>query len=167
MTACFITNCASGAMLIGHHEVERIQENRPVHLLARHRSRSWNNQTIDTPVVSAAEIQGLPRFTGYLLQEGKVVRIKIQKLSQRVRSGRLERRIPPVIFREPPRQPDLPQVDTIAPVDDDQELVPAPCTTAVADECQRSEPSHLMADNPLRRRRSQPDLDTQEAVEVT
>ncbi|MBV9611589.1 MAG: type IV secretion system DNA-binding domain-containing protein, partial [Acidobacteriaceae bacterium] len=91
-------------MLIGHHEVERIQENRPVHLMARHRSRSWSNQTIDTSVVSAAEIQGLPRFTGYLLQEGKVVRIKIQKLARRARSKRMERMIPPVIFREPPER---------------------------------------------------------------
>ena len=112
-------------MLIGHHEVERIQENRPVHLLARHRSRSWNNQTVDTPVVSAAEIQGLPRFMGYLLQEGKVVRIKIQKLPQRVRTERLSRLIPPVIFREPPER-DLAGGESIVPVDDDAQLIPVP-----------------------------------------
>lgn len=108
-------------MLIGHHEVERIQENRPVHLLARHRSRSWNNQTVDTPVVSAAEIQGLPRFSGYLLQEGKVVRIKIQKLPQRVRTRRLDRLIPPVIFRQAPER-DLNPSGSIAPVDDEPPL---------------------------------------------
>lgn len=112
-------------MLIGHHEVERIQENRPVHLLARHRSRSWNNQTVDTPVVSAAEIQGLPRFSGYLLQEGKVVRIKIQKLSQRVRTRRLERLIPPVIFRQPPER-ELSAHGSIAPVDDEPKSTRVP-----------------------------------------
>jgi hypothetical protein len=112
-------------MLIGHHEVERIQENRPVHLLARHRSRSWNNQTIDTPVVSAAEIQGLPRFTGYLLQEGKVVRIKIQRLGQRIRTSRIERLIPPVIFREPPER-DVGKGAPIAPVDDNPEFTTVP-----------------------------------------
>jgi type IV secretory pathway TraG/TraD family ATPase VirD4 len=117
-------------MLIGHHEVERIQENRPVHLMARHRSRSWSNQTVDTPVVSAAEIQGLPRFTAYLLQEGKVVRIKIQKLARRVRTERLERLIPPVIFREPPER-DLGEEPILAPVNDGP-LGPPPPTTPIS-----------------------------------
>jgi len=98
--------------MIGHHEIERITENRPVHMLTTHRARSWSNQTVDTPVISAAEIQGLPRFTGYLLQEGKVVRIQIQKLARRERTGRLERLIPPVIFREPPER-DLAESDDV------------------------------------------------------
>jgi len=113
-------------MLIGHHEIERITENRPVHMLTRHRARSWSNQTVETPVVTAAEIQGLPRFTGYLLQEGKVVRIEIQKLARRERTGRLERLIPPVIFREPPER-DLAEDDNlIAPAVDE------PAATRVA-----------------------------------
>jgi len=113
-------------MLIGHHEIERITENRPVHMLTKHRARSWSNQTVETPVVTAAEIQGLPRFTGYLLQEGKVVRIEIQKLARGVRTGRLERLIPPVIFREPPER-DLAEGDgLIAPAVDE------PAATRVA-----------------------------------
>lgn len=132
-------------MLIGHHEVERIQENRPVHLLARHRSRSWNNQTVDTPVVSAAEIQGLPRFSGYLLQEGKVVRIKIQKLAQRVRTRRLERLIPPVIFRQPPER-ELSAHGSIAPVDDE-----SPATSVPAGELTAAEAltSKTVSTNPI------------------
>ncbi|HEX3682131.1 MAG TPA: type IV secretion system DNA-binding domain-containing protein [Bryobacteraceae bacterium] len=137
-------------MLIGHHEVERIQENRPVHLMARHRSRSWSNQTVDSPVVSAAEIQGLPRFTGYLLQEGKVVRIKIQKLARRLRTERLERLIPAVIFREPPER-DLPEGDTIAPVDDDQQLMPAGIQAANGF-TDRTGVAPAQATNPLKRR---------------
>lgn len=133
-------------MLIGHHEVERIQENRPVHLMSRHRSRSWSNQTVDTPVVSAAEIQGLRRFTGYLLQEGKVVRIKIQKLARRVRTERIERLIPPVIFREPPER-DEPIAQSVAPVDDEPELVTA-AAVAVPAETELS-----TGRNPLVRRR--------------
>jgi hypothetical protein len=151
-------------MLIGHHEVERIQENRPVHLLARHRSRSWNNQTIDTPVVSAAEIQGLPRFTGYLLQEGKVVRIKIQKLPQRLRTRGIERLIPPVIFREPPER-NVGESDNIAPVDDRVELTrtPASVTDSKGDpELASSSTQHTGASR-LRRSRpiSVPDLPDQ------
>jgi type IV secretory pathway TraG/TraD family ATPase VirD4 len=149
-------------MLIGHHEVERIQENRPVHLLARHRSRSWNNQTVDTPVVSAAEIQGLPRFTGYLLQEGKVVRIKIQKLPQRVRTERLSRLIPPVIFREPPER-DLAGGESIVPVDDDARLIPvAAAAPDVSINARTAQPRTINALD----RRSRGGFNSQESTEV-
>ncbi|MBV8436910.1 MAG: type IV secretion system DNA-binding domain-containing protein [Silvibacterium sp.] len=107
-------------LLIAHEEIERLQENRPVHVLATHRSRSWSNQTADTPVVSAAEIQGLPPFRGYVLHEGKVVKIAVQKLPRRVRTARMERIIPPLIFREPPEEPVTvaePE-HAVAPVDD-------------------------------------------------
>lgn len=118
--------------LIGHHEVERIQENRPKHLLARHRSSSWSNQTVDTPVVSAAEIQGLPRFTGYMLEEGKVVRIRIQKLERRVRTGRLERPIPPVIFREAPEREPA-ESEGLAAVDDEVIATAVPVSKSAAE----------------------------------
>jgi type IV secretory pathway TraG/TraD family ATPase VirD4 len=149
-------------MLIGHHEVERITENRPVHMLTKHRARSWSNQTVDTPVVSAAEIQGLPRFTGYLLQEGKVVRIKIQKLARAVRTGRIERLIPPVIFREPPERDLAAESVTIAPVDDAPDLVaPATVLSKAADGLPTG------AGNPLLRRRGAQGSDTQVSMEVT
>ncbi|MGA8026621.1 MAG: type IV secretion system DNA-binding domain-containing protein [Bryobacteraceae bacterium] len=151
-------------MLIGHHEVERVQENRPVHLMARHRSRSWSNQTVDTPVVSAAEIQGLPRFTGYLLQEGKVVRIKIQRLARRSCTGRLERLIPPVIFREPPERDLGESDDEIAPVDDETK---ADSGTANGTTNTPSEPpSQIGGANPFSRRRRRESSDGQLPMEL-
>lgn len=106
--------------LIAHAEIERAQENRPTDvLLPSNRASSLSSQTADVPVVSAAEIQALPRFHGYLIHEGKVTPIRTQEIPRRKLTDRIERIIPPLIFREPPQEP-------VAPVNDkDPGPVPA------------------------------------------
>jgi hypothetical protein len=79
-------------------------------------------------VVTAAQIQQLPRFEGYLLQEGRVIKIKLQRGRRRVRAEADERIIPPLVYREEPEQPEEtapPEApdpaaasDVVCPVDD-------------------------------------------------
>lgn len=105
--------------MIGHQEVERVIENRPVHMMASHRrSRSWSSQIVDRPVVTAAEVQGLPRFIGYFLQSGLCVKIKIRELKRRVRTHREERLIPQMVA-EQRGEPELPVRNEPVPVNDE------------------------------------------------
>lgn len=109
-------------LMIGREEIERMTENRPVHMDAKHRSRSWSNQTVESPVVMASEIQALPRFHGYLKQEGKIVKVEIQKLPRTIRTSRIERLIPRLSFREEPEA--NPVAETVAPVRREAVAVP-------------------------------------------
>ena len=114
--------------MIGHEEIDRVTENRPWHLLLfnkGHRARSVTNQITSTAPVTAAEIQALPRFHGYMLQEGRVLRFNIRR--PRKKGALIEpvlRTIPPLIFREDPAE-SLPAADgvVVCPVDDP---IPAP-----------------------------------------
>jgi hypothetical protein len=90
--------------MIGHEEIDRVTENRPWHLMLfnkGHRARSVTNQITSTAPVTAAEIQALPRFQGYMLQEGRVLRFKIRQPKKK--GALIEpvlRTIPPLIYRE-------------------------------------------------------------------
>ena len=119
---------------IAHEEIDQMTENRPSHLFG-HRARNQSNQVRDTAVVTAAQIQALPRFTGYMLQEGRVIKFKIQPCARRVRIEGTERIIPPLVYREEPEKPaEDPRPFVVCPVNDKP---PAPY-----------KPKH----NPLRRR---------------
>lgn len=108
------TAAAAMAGLIGKEEIERMTESRPVHMAAKHnRARSWSNQTVESSVAMASEIQGVRRFKGWLKQEGKLVDIEIQPLARTVKTGHIERIIPPLIFREEPEANAA--VETVAP----------------------------------------------------
>ncbi|MGI9070449.1 MAG: type IV secretion system DNA-binding domain-containing protein [Bryobacteraceae bacterium] len=137
---------------IGHEEIERIQENRPVHIETKHRSRSWTNQTVDSPVVTASEIQALPRFSGYVKQEGKVVQIQVQKLARHVKTKRLERIIPPLIFRDEP-EPN-PAAEHVVPVDDEVRSNSGAIRSARTDDDVPSGPSKEAATKRLGHRRN-------------
>ena len=114
--------------MIGHEEIDRVTENRPWHLMLfnkGHRARSVTNQITTTAPVTAAEIQALPRFHGYMLQEGRVLRFKIRRPKEKgVLIEPVLRIIPPLIFREDPAE-SLPPADAlvVCPVDDP---IPAP-----------------------------------------
>jgi hypothetical protein len=103
---------------IAHEEIDQMTENRPSHLFG-HRARNQSNQVRDTAVVTAAQIQALPRFTGYMLQEGRVTKFKIQPCARRVRIEGTERIIPPLVYREEPeRSADDPSPFVVCPVND-------------------------------------------------
>jgi type IV secretory pathway TraG/TraD family ATPase VirD4 len=95
---------AEMAGLIGKEEIERMTENRPVHIDARHRSRSWSNQTVESHPVMGSQVQGVPLFQGWLKQQGKLVRINIQPLARVAKTERMERLIPKLSFRPPPEE---------------------------------------------------------------
>jgi hypothetical protein len=92
--------------MIGHEEIDRVTENRPWHLMLfnrGHRARSITNQVTTTAPVTAAEIQALPRFAGYLLQEGRVLHFRLRPPKKRaVLAEPIRRVIPPLIYREEP-----------------------------------------------------------------
>jgi hypothetical protein len=72
-----------------------------------------------TPVIHWANIHKLPRFSGFVVQEGKVVRLQVQKPEVKKITGRVARVIPPLIFREPATPPKAKEkVRPHAPVDD-------------------------------------------------
>jgi hypothetical protein len=99
---------------IAHEEIDQMMENRPAHVLG-HRARNQSNQVRDTAVVTAAQIQALPRFQGYLLQEGRVMKFKIQSCPRRVRIEGTERIIPPLVYRDEPAAKQ-PAAETPSPV---------------------------------------------------
>jgi hypothetical protein len=91
------------------------------------------------------------------------VRIKIQKLPQRVRTERLSRLIPPVIFREPPER-DLDVGESIVPVDDHARFIPVRAAAPeVPMEARTEQPRTLNALD----RRGRGVSKTQESMEVT
>ena len=108
--------------MIGHEEIDRVTENRPWHLMLfnkGHRARSVTNQITTTAPVTASEIQKLPRFNGYMLQEGRVLRFRLKRPSKK--GALLEpvlRTIPPLIFREEPESVLTDQSFVVCPVDD-------------------------------------------------
>jgi type IV secretory pathway TraG/TraD family ATPase VirD4 len=106
---------------IAHEEIDQMTENRPSHLFG-HRARNQSNQVRDTAVVTAAQIQALPRFTGYMLQEGRVIKFKIQACARRVRIDGTERIIPPLVYRDEPERPSEQttpaQAGVVVPVND-------------------------------------------------
>ena len=112
--------------MIGHEEIDRVTENRPWHIFLfnrGHRARSITNQVTSTAPVTAAEIQALPRFEGYLLQEGRVLRFRLRPPKRRgVFAEPVQRVIPPLIYREEPETVSLngvtAQEDVVCPVDD-------------------------------------------------
>ena len=84
-----------------------------------HRARSVTNQITTTAPVTASEIQKLPRFNGYMLQEGRVLRFRLKRPSKK--GALLEpvlRTIPPLIFREEPESVLTDQSFVVCPVDD-------------------------------------------------
>jgi type IV secretory pathway TraG/TraD family ATPase VirD4 len=118
---------------IAHEEIDQMTENRPAHFLG-HRARNQSITVRDTAVVTAAQIQQLPRFEGYLLQQGRVIKIKLQRSRRRIRAEADERIIPPLVYREEPEQPEAPAPPSqpqgpellfgvVCPVDDP---IPAP-----------------------------------------
>jgi hypothetical protein len=109
--------------MIGHEEIDRVTENRPWHLMLfnrGHRARSITNQVTTTAPVTAAEIQALPRFEGYILQEGRVLRFKLRPPKKKaVLAEPVQRIIPPLIYREEPEPTSVNalQAEVICPVD--------------------------------------------------
>ena len=109
--------------MIGHEEIDRVTENRPWHLMLfnrGHRARSITNQVTTTAPVTAAEIQALPRFEGYILQEGRVLRFKLRPPKKKaVLAEPVQRIIPPLIYREEPEPTSVSvlQTEVICPVD--------------------------------------------------
>jgi hypothetical protein len=109
--------------MIGHEEIDRVTENRPWHLMLfnrGHRARSITNQVTTTAPVTAAEIQALPRFEGYILQEGRVLRFKLRPPKKKaVLAEPVQRIIPPLIYREEPEPTsvNVRQTEVICPVD--------------------------------------------------
>jgi hypothetical protein len=109
--------------MIGHEEIDRVTENRPWHLMLfnrGHRARSITNQVTTTAPVTAAEIQALPRFEGYILQEGRVLRFKLRPPKKKaVLAEPVLRIIPPLIYREEPEPKPFSalQTEVICPVD--------------------------------------------------
>jgi hypothetical protein len=110
--------------MIGHEEIDRVTENRPWHLMLfnkGHRARSVTNQITTTAPVTAAEIQKLPRFQGYMLQEGRVLHFRLRRPNKKgILLEPVLRIIPPLIFREEPAE----SVSTdegvvVCPVDDE------------------------------------------------
>ena len=105
---------------IAHEEIDQMTENRPSHLFG-HRARNQSNQVRDTAVVTAAQIQALPRFSGYMLQEGRVMKFRIQPCPRRVRIEGTERIIPPLVYRDEPErvaEDKRPAAPTVVPVND-------------------------------------------------
>jgi len=85
-----------------------------------HRARSITNQVTTTAPVTAAEIQALPRFEGYILQEGRVLRFKLRPPKKKaVLAEPVQRIIPPLIYREEPEPTSVSvlQTEVICPVD--------------------------------------------------
>jgi hypothetical protein len=73
-----------------------------------------------TAPVTAAEIQALPRFEGYILQEGRVLRFKLRPPKKKaVLAEPVQRIIPPLIYREEPEPTSVNalQAEVICPVD--------------------------------------------------
>jgi hypothetical protein len=110
--------------MIGHEEIDRVTENRPWHLMLfnrGHRARSITNQITTTAPVTAAEIQKLRRFHGYMLQEGRVLHFSLRRPKKKgVLLEPVLRTIPPLIFREEPAG-GVSSVDAslvVCPVDD-------------------------------------------------
>lgn len=91
--------------LLGDVEIQRPKETRSY-------GRSGNTRTFTTervrePLLMASEIQGLPDLSGYLIQRGKMVKMKLPYLSPQAKSEAIiERRIPPMAQR-----PLLPETD--------------------------------------------------------
>jgi hypothetical protein len=109
------------AEVLGQEEIERIGVNEPAHMVGRHnRSTSYSsNGSMWTPVIHWANIHKLPRFRGFVVQEGKVVGLQVQKPEMKKITSRVERVIPPLIFREPATPPKAKEkVRPHAPVDD-------------------------------------------------
>jgi hypothetical protein len=109
------------AEVLGQEEIERIGVNEPAHIMGRHnRATSYStNGSVWTSVIHWANIHKLPRFSGFVVQEGKVVRLQVQKPEIKKVMGRVERVIPPLIFRESVTPPKVEEkVRPSAPVND-------------------------------------------------
>lgn len=82
--------------LIGKAQLERVNESRPAHWWG-HNRHSYSSQRVFDPVVMAAQIQGLPDLSGYLVQQNKVVPIEFEPIPRLERArGLIERVIPSV-----------------------------------------------------------------------
>ena len=87
-----------------------MKENIPAHPLGilNHRARNWSSQVENTEIVTPSEIQGLQRFQGYMITEGRVIKIKLQDPGeQRVLVEPIEVITPSTAFanREPDNNP--------------------------------------------------------------
>lgn len=148
--------------VIGHEEIERVTENRPVHLLGAHnRGRSWSSQVADSAVVTADEIHSLPRFRGYITQEGLVVKFAIQNLPRQLVTGRIERIIPPLIFREAPETDGAVAVSVASASDEDgEEAAPKAVVEverpAAVDDVPPVVPPPPAIEKPLKKKRKNP-----------
>jgi type IV secretory pathway TraG/TraD family ATPase VirD4 len=109
------------ADVLGAEEVDRIGINEPAHSIGKHnRATSYSSNGGQwMPVIHWSIIHNLPRFHGFVVQKGKVVRLQVQKPEIKKITGRVERIIPPLIYREPATPPKAKvKVRPSAPVDD-------------------------------------------------
>jgi hypothetical protein len=92
------------ADVLGAEEVDRIGINEPAHSIGKHnRATSYNSNGGQwMPVIHWSIIHNLPRFHGFVVQKGKVVRLAVQKPNIVKITERIERIIPPLIYRESP-----------------------------------------------------------------
>ena len=97
------------ADVLGAEEVDRIGINEPAHSIGKHnRATSYSSNGGQwIPVIHWSIIHNLPRFHGFVVQKGKVVRLAVQKPNIPKITERIERIIPPLIYREPPAPPKL------------------------------------------------------------
>jgi hypothetical protein len=80
--------------LVGKAQYERVKESRPAGLLGW-RKRSYTTEKPIEAVVMASEIQTLPDLTGYFVQLGNIVKIKIRRFDKILRAAKLiDREIP-------------------------------------------------------------------------
>jgi Type IV secretion-system coupling protein DNA-binding domain len=109
------------ADVLGQEEVDRIGINEPAHSIGKHnRATSYSSNGGQwMPVIHWSIIHNLPRFHGFVVQKGKVVRLAVQKPNLSRITERIERIIPPLIYREqatPSKDKEKPR--SHAPVDD-------------------------------------------------
>jgi hypothetical protein len=114
----------------GSAEIMRLVENRPMHIFATHRSRSWTPQIVTEPVVMAAEFQNRDPFHGYVIHRGMVLEMETVQPDLPMVAKRTERLIPLVDYTPSVVDPwDLPcpvELDPAeAPCPIDDEPVPA------------------------------------------
>jgi hypothetical protein len=97
--------------LLGDVEIERPKETRSYGRNGN--TRTFTTERVREPLLMASEIQGLPDLSGYLIQRGKMVKIKIPYLPPVANvEGNIERRIPPMAKR--PLMPDAEQASIAA-----------------------------------------------------
>ena len=106
--------------LLGLEFVEKISVNEPAHTKGKHnRATSYTANQVWEPVVQYTEIQNLPDFVGFASRLGLVTQFRVQRPVPRRVTERIERVMPPLVFREKPQRPvTFEEPGELAPVDD-------------------------------------------------